>query len=77
MVGRKPALSPGTFNTRRMRARERARKRGAGMPMGHTWEHHRGEGKYFGWNRKVLTARIQIAGRTWQWLLKVTNAEGR
>ena len=30
-------------------------------------------GKYFFWNGKVLTARLQISGRTWQWPLKVID----
>src|SRR5262249_29786179 len=32
-------------------------------------------GKYFGWNGKVLTARLQIGGRPWQWPLKVIDEE--
>jgi hypothetical protein len=32
-------------------------------------------GKYFGWNGKVLTARLQIGGRRWQWSLKVIDEE--
>jgi hypothetical protein len=32
-------------------------------------------GKYFGWNGKVLTARLQIGGRPWQWPLKGIDEE--
>jgi len=71
LAGRKPELSAGTYRTRRMRARKDARDRGQVMPMGDTWEHRRQGGKYFFWNGKVLTARLQIGGRTWQWPLKV------
>jgi hypothetical protein len=73
IVGRKPALSPGTINTRRMRARERARKRGGVMPMGNTWEYRRAGGKSFSWNGNVLTARLQLGSRIWHWPLKVTS----
>jgi hypothetical protein len=66
LAGRKPALSAGTYRTRRMRAR----KRGQRMPMGDTWEHRPQGGKYLGWNGKVLTARLQIGSRSWQWPLK-------
>src|SRR5262249_24937260 len=62
LVGRKPELSAGTYRTRRMRAREHRV-----MPIGDTWEHRAQGGKYFGWNGKVLTARLQIGGRPWQW----------
>src|SRR6202022_3934893 len=65
-AGRKPALSARTYATRRVRARQRGQR----MPIGDTWEHHRQGGKYFGWNGKVLTARLQIGGRPWQWPLK-------
>src|SRR5262249_17876781 len=71
LAGRKPALSAGTYRTRRMRAR----KRGQRMPMGDTCEHHSQGGKYFGWNGKVLTARLQIGGRSWQWPLKGIDEE--
>jgi hypothetical protein len=71
LAGRKPVLSPGTFNTRRMRDRQRGRR----MPMGNTWEHHAQGGKGFFWNRGVLTARIQINRETSQWPLKVNNEE--
>jgi hypothetical protein len=54
-----PLRSPRpTYRTRRMRAR----KRGQRMPMGDTWEHRPQGGKYFGWNGKVLAARLQIGG---------------
>jgi hypothetical protein len=66
LAGRKPGLSAGTYATRRMRARIRGQR----MPMGDTWEHRPQGGKYFGWNGKVLTARLQIGGRPWQWPLK-------
>jgi hypothetical protein len=71
LAGRKPALSAGTYRTRRMRAR----KRGQRMPMGDTWEHRPQGGKYFGWNGKVLTARLQMGGRPWQWPLKGIDEE--
>jgi hypothetical protein len=71
MTGRKPALSAGTYRTRRMRAR----KRGQQMPMGDTWEDRPQGGKYFFWNSKVLTARLQIDRRTWQWPLKVIDEQ--
>ena len=71
MAGRKPALSAGTYRTRRMRARKRGRR----MPMGDTWEHRPQGGKYFFWNGKVLTARLQIDGRSWQWPLKGIDEE--
>ena len=71
LAGRKPALSAGTYRTRRMRAR----KRGQRMPMGDTWEHRPQGGKYFGWNGKVLTARLQIGGWPRQWPLKVIDEE--
>src|SRR5262249_19322977 len=53
----------------------RARKRGQRLPMGDTWEHHAQGGKYFGWNGKVLTARLQIGGRSWQWPLRGIDEE--
>ena len=71
VAGRKPALAAGTRNTRRMRARERGRV----IPMGDTWEHRPQGGKYFFWNRKVLTARLQIDRRSWQWPLKGIDEE--
>jgi hypothetical protein len=71
LVGRKPPLSHGTFATRRTRARENDRR----MPMGDTWEHRAQGGKCFFWNHGVLTARIHIDGRTWQWPLKVNHEE--
>src|SRR5262249_3351360 len=71
LAGRKPALSAGTYRTRR----SRARKRGQQMPMGDTWEDRPQGGKYFFWNGKVLTARLQIDRRTWQWPLKVIDEE--
>jgi hypothetical protein len=71
LAGRKPKLSAGTYRTRRMRARQRGRV----MPMGDTWEHRPQGGKYFLWNGKVLTARLQIGSRRWQWPLKVIDEE--
>ena len=32
-------------------------------------------GQMFGWNGKVLTARLQIGGRVWPWPLKVVDEE--
>jgi hypothetical protein len=61
LAGRKRELSAGTYRTRRMRAR----KRGQRMPIGDTWEHRPHGGKYFVWNGKVLTARLQIDSRRW------------
>ena len=69
MAGRRPPLSAGTFNTRRMRRRAR----GEQLPKGDTWEHHARGGKYFFWNGNVLTARMQIGRRTRQWPLKVED----
>ena len=43
--------------------------------MGTTWEHRPQGGKYFGWNGKVLTARLQIGGRPWQWPLHCIDEE--
>jgi hypothetical protein len=71
LTGRKPALSARTYATRRVRARQRGQR----MPIGDTWEHHCQGGKYFGWNGKVLTARLQIGGRSWQWPLKGIDEE--
>ena len=71
LAGRKPEWAAGTYRTRRMRAR----KSGHRMPMGETWEHHAQGGKCFGWNGKVLTARLQIGGRVWPWPLKVVDEE--
>ena len=71
MTGRKPALSAGTYRVRRTRAC----KRGQQMPMGDTWEDRPQGGKYFFWNGKVLTARLQIDSRTWQWPLKVIDEQ--
>jgi hypothetical protein len=71
LVGRKPELSAGAYRNRRTRARVN----GQVMPMGDTWEHRPQGGKYFFWNGKVLTARLQIDGRTWQWPLKVIDEE--
>jgi hypothetical protein len=45
------------------------------MPMGVTWEHRPQGGKYFFWNGKVLTARLQIDRRIWQWPLKVIDED--
>jgi hypothetical protein len=71
LAGRKPELAPGTYATRRMRARSSGRA----MPMGVTWEHRRQGERYFYWNRKVLTARFQIDRRNWSWPLKVTDEQ--
>jgi hypothetical protein len=71
LAGRKPALSAQTHKTRR----SRARKRGQRLPLGDTWEHHRQGGKYFGWNGTVLTARLQIGGRSWRWPLRGIDEE--
>jgi hypothetical protein len=71
LAGRKPELSVGTYRTRRMRAR----KLGLVTPMGDTWEHRPQGGKYFGWNGKVLTARLQIGRQPWQWPLKIFDEE--
>jgi hypothetical protein len=73
MAGRKPELSAGTYKTRRTRARERGRS----MPIGNTWEHHRQGGKCFFMNGKVLTARLYIDRRCWQWPLKGIADEGK
>jgi hypothetical protein len=69
LAGRKPELSAVAYRNRRTRARQRGRA----MPMGDTWEHRPQGGKYFFWNGKVLTARLQISGRHWQWPLKVID----
>jgi hypothetical protein len=71
MAGRRPPLSAGTFNTRRMRRRAR----GEQLPKGDTWEHRPQKGKCFFLNRKVPTARLHIDSRTWQWPLKVIDKE--
>ena len=71
LAGRKPETSAGTYATRRMRARERGQR----MPMGNTWEHRRQGGRYFFWNTNVLTARLQIDSRSWQWPLRVDDEE--
>jgi hypothetical protein len=71
LTGRKPALSRGTYATRRMRARGRDEP----IPKGDTWEHRPQGGKCYGWNGKVLTARLQIDRRHWQWPLKVIDEE--
>jgi hypothetical protein len=71
LAGRKPKTAAGTFRTRRMRAR----KHDHDMPMGDTWEHRAQGGKYVGWNGKVLAARLQISGRSWQWPLKGIDKE--
>lgn len=71
LAGRKPALNAQTYRTRRARARES----GHPTPMGDTWEHRPQGGKYFGWNGKVLAARLQIGGRPWHWSLKGIDEE--
>jgi hypothetical protein len=71
LAGRKPATSPGTFATRRMRARVDGKR----LPIGDTWEHHAQGGKCFYSNHGVLTARIHIDSRRSQWPLKVYNEE--
>ena len=54
---------------------ERARQRGRMMPMGDTWELHRQGGKGFFWNGKVLTTRLYIDRKCWQWPLKGVDEE--
>ncbi len=71
LVGRKPPVAAGTYKTRRTRRRDKGQK----LPMADTWEHRPQGGKYFFWNGKVLTARLQIDGRTWQWPLKGVDSE--
>ena len=71
LAGRRPALNARTYATRRMRARERGKQ----MPMGDTWEHRRQGGRYFYWNGKVLSARLYVDGRQWQWPLKIVDEE--
>jgi hypothetical protein len=70
-VGRKPPVSVATYRTRRSRARADGRL----MPKGDTWEYRSQGGKYFFWNGGVLTGRVQIDSRTWQWPLKVKKEE--
>jgi hypothetical protein len=53
----------------------RARESGQRMPLGGTWEHRPQGGKYLFWNGKVLTARLQIDSRSWQWPLKGVDEE--
>jgi hypothetical protein len=73
LTERKPATAAGTFKTRRSRAR---RDRGQQFPKGNTWEHHaQGVGKLYYWNHGVLTARIQIDGKTKRWPLKGIDEE--
>jgi hypothetical protein len=71
LTGRKPELAAGTFATRRMRARGV----GKSFPKGDTWEHRPQGGKCYGWNGKVLTARVQIDRRPQQWPLKAINEQ--
>jgi hypothetical protein len=71
LVERRPELSAGTFATRRLRARERGRV----MPMADTWEHRPHRGKCYFLNGRVLTARLHIDRRTWQWPLKGADEE--
>jgi hypothetical protein len=71
LAERKPELSAVTHRNRR----SRARKRGRPMPMGNTWEHRSQGGKCFGWNGNVLTARLQIDGRSCHWPLKGIDDE--
>jgi hypothetical protein len=71
LTERKPELAAGTYATRRMRARGKDRP----LPKGDTWEHRPQGGKCYGWNGKVLTARLQIDRRHWQWPLKVSDEE--
>jgi hypothetical protein len=71
LVERRPELSAGTFATRRSRARERGRV----MPMADTWEHRPHRGKCYFLNGRVLTARLHIDRRTWQWPLKGADEE--
>jgi hypothetical protein len=53
----------------------RRRARGEQLPKGDTWEHHRQGGRCFFRNGKVLTARLEIDSRRWQWPLKVIDEE--
>jgi hypothetical protein len=71
MTGRKPETAAGTHATRRMRARDLGRM----TPKGDTWEHHRQGGKCFFRNGKVLTARLHIGNRRWQWPLRGVDEE--
>jgi hypothetical protein len=71
LAERKPALNPRTYNTRRMRARQRGQR----LPIGNTWEHRPQGGKCYFLNGKVFTARLHIDSRTWQWPLKVIDEE--
>jgi hypothetical protein len=73
LAGRKPATAAGTLKTRRSRARHDRDQR---FPLGNTWEHHaQGVGKYYYWNRGVLTARVNFDGKRWQWPLKDIEEE--
>jgi hypothetical protein len=66
LTGRKPALSPGTLNTRRMRARQRGQR----IAMANLWYHRPPRGKGFYKNGRVMTARIQLGRRATTWSLK-------
>jgi hypothetical protein len=71
LAGRKPALSAGTYRTRRMRARQR----GEQTPMGTSWHHRRQGDKYFYSDNGVMHARIQLEGRVYQWSLDTRDVE--
>lgn len=51
--------------------RFRARQRGEQTPMGTTWHHRAGRGKYFFINGRVMNARIHVDGRVCQWSLGI------
>jgi hypothetical protein len=71
LAGRKPALSAGTYRTRRMRARQR----GEQTAMGTSWHHRRQGEKYFYSDNGVMHARIQFEGRVYQWSLETRDVE--
>jgi hypothetical protein len=71
LAGRKPALSAGTYRTRRMRARQR----GEQTPMGTSWHHRRQSDKYFYSDHGVMHARIQLENRMYQWSLDTRDVE--
>jgi hypothetical protein len=65
LAGRKPATSPGTFATRRVRARQR----GEQIAKGASWHYRRVGGKCFYLNGGVMNARLEVAGRKYMWPL--------
>jgi hypothetical protein len=71
LVGRRPAVSRGTYATRRMRARER----GEQIAKVSSWHYRRIGGKCFYLNGGVMTARLDVAGRKYIWPL--TTREGK